>query len=812
MLSVDQFARGVRAGRIGLNPQGGLTVVGQHRGRQVAQAGAAANREVVQNEARENRIVIGKFIDAIAADQRYGQGAAQAARLELHDEIRDGIPLDERLVNRAMVSVVEHIHDRVVANHALAERFSDPLGDHQGAAPNINSELSRLWKTDSNEPLPRLDPDSFFAHQALTSIKADILALGNGGMHEVTEQEARQIAEPHLASLAEQTALDEMLEASVLDAVDKAQLRRLILADPTLNKHNIAYEANSMRLENHLDISGSIKVLPAVSDAPDDVKRYAPELEQGIFAAKHKLAHKTAKSLQQNILGAGQLRAGLNDKVQEHIAVRQRLAQHVRGERNVGFREALTKAIYADPSIESERDVDNLVARKRALLEHIEGHHIEEPERKMLRTMVLTDRSLNTPDDVDRIVAARQACRHLGEQATELADGNDQSNAYVSYRNSLGELSLQDGLRGMTLVGAEARARFDDEGGEATAADDAAHPAGWRHGAQTSREPGHAELRATWHKLTDQKAQELKSGVQWLAEQHGNVPGVRQLGEEFYQFSTEMPKNLAAQIDLHPRERAYAVDTPLAIVGEQDVPDTAYNVFRDFNVPVPLPNPVGRSQENTALGERFNARLLEGVSERASAGGEDIVNGMAGPMHREFGQAKFSVNKAWDAQPSLEGDIAQREVSDFFGDDDQGRLAVSYIANPSLFTEFATATAAGDGPFSLAPLTADDPAQTQRSYSLHRASNGHYLVGGSERKPVEALVNPSDGSVVATDPAQSYVDYHVRMAVDTRGREKAPPRVRLVGPATCSYKFVPQEQEPSAQEPSAQEPSAQEQE
>ena len=805
MLPVGYYVAIAKNGRLGLNAEGEVINVGRHRGREVVQAGSAAGGEISIEEARTNRIITERFIDSIGITLPYGKEPAQLARAKLAQHIEDGKPLDERVINQVLSELDSQISAQDRDNCELAERFSDPLGCDQGREPNINSEWSQIRPADNNESPPRLDTNNFFVRRALSAIEADILELGDDGRHKVTEEEAQQIAESHLAPLVEHIAMDEILEASPLDDGQKANLRQMILTNPTLDRHTIAHEANLMRLEEFVDGPGLGSLAAMEGAIMFEAHGYVSELEDGIDAAKHKLVSQTAQQLGQDIVPDDALRPALNNRLDQYLRDREQLIQYAnRNHRETPrLREAMTVAIYTNPHIETEQQIDALVASSRPLLDHVEGQDIEEVEKARLRRMVMNDPGVNTREDVDRVVAARQACLQFSDDLTKLADDNDPSNAYVSYRNSLGELSLQDGLRGMTLVAAKTQYMSSTDPsslGQHRYSADAGYPAGWHHGAQSNEAPTRDELKTTWGRLTDQKAQALKSGVQWLAEEHDDLPGVKEVEGDFRQFSTEVPKTLGGRLHLLPAELAQAVNDPVDMYSEEDVPDSAYNVYRDLNVPVPLPNPVGRSQENTALGERFNRRLLEGVSERASAGGGNIVGGMAQGMHQEFSQARFSVSMPKTVPLYWTGADAQSNVNRFFGDDAPEKLAVSRILNASMFTDFATATAVGDGPFSLAPQTVDDPSQTQRSYWLFRASNGHCLVDGTERKPVEALVDPSDGSVVATDPAQSYVEYQVHMAVDARGGEEAPPRVRLVGPATCSYKFVPQEQGPTEQD------------
>ena len=106
MLSLDQIRATAKGGYLKLDGQGGLTNVGKHGGRKVVQMGEAA-------------------------------------------------------INRVLAKLDSQISAQDSSNHAMAARFSNPLGDHQDTEPNISSEWRQLRQGEPGKAhLPEISPNN----------------------------------------------------------------------------------------------------------------------------------------------------------------------------------------------------------------------------------------------------------------------------------------------------------------------------------------------------------------------------------------------------------------------------------------------------------------------------------------------------------------------------------------------------------------------------------------------------------------------------------------------------------------------------
>ena len=771
MPDLVHFRQTARGGYLGLDSQGGLINVGrlQHRA-------ASLSRQVTRQarsdaEVRENRTVIGQFISAIEESGTYGPEFVQSARTQLQTHIATGKRLGERQIEQVLTELDSQASIKRSSNHAMAGRFSNPVGAHQDTEPNINSEWSRLRSVEGAAHLPDIDPDNYFARSALHAIREEILALGADGRHAVTEAEARQIAEPHLARLVEQAVMDEMLEAAPLNSGRKGQLREQILAEPALNSDNIANRANLLRANKFVNFPGTFSEWVDESwkraDLAGDKAKF--KLKPGL---KEKVVSELVGELGLAIPGGGELKRALQTKVDEYARTRKRLQDHVNNDGSLSepAKAAACDLILADPSIETEQQLDDLIASRRSLLEHVDRHGVLRQEKIALCNIVLADRSVNNTADIDRIVAAGPACKRLCTAVGIVADHDHLSDAYTHYRDNLGNISLEMGLHGLALIGAQAKA---GRGGTAT----------------------RSSLRDAWVGLSSQSAQEMKSSAQWLTEQHGDVEGAEEVGREFSHFVEEAPKRLAGQLSLTKQDQARAFTGATNIAGEQDVPDAAYTMFRDQGAKIPRPNPLGREQL-TYFGTRFQPRFLESARELVMKDDYDKTDGMHPKMSQEFGRATFVTKPNTRILPPSMGDNARWGANTFFVGDSNGKELVSRLANPSIFMEFPTAIGVGDGPLAMAPQAADGVPQ-ERTYTIERVANGDYHITAQQMDRVASLRDPSDGSVVETDPDQSHLEYRASLRlrqVNPRpesGDRDPLPEVTLLGRLRCSYKFVP---------------------
>ena len=791
MPDLFQVQQIVRGGYLGLDSQGELTNVGRFQNRAVTVPGQGADGPRSAAEISETRTVIDKFIDAIAADSHYGPELARSARTHLQEHIETGKPLGERHIDQVLSQLDSQANTQRRSNLELAERFGDPVEYHLDSRSPPHSKWNRIKHARNADHLLSVDPDHYFVRHALSAIQEEILALGDDGKHEVTEAEAQRIAEAHLGPLVEQLLMDEILEASDLTNETKAQLWDEILADPGLNRDNICHRANVIRLDALCTDSRKLCDMASQANSRAGIHRAAIG-----YTLKPSLRAEAIDEMEGNMGGriasAAEIKEALQATLDVYAESRKRLEDHINNDDDLGplAKAMLCHLVHVASDMETMEQLDDVIASRRDLLNYVENYPVRAvAERQALCHIVLADRHLrhmNRTEDVEAVVQTGPACQRFCIEAATMRSGDFPSNIYVRFRNDLGEMSLDTGLHGLTLVGAQCRANLEGS---------VAQP----------------ELQRAWLALAGPRAQLLKSSAQWLAEQHGGVEGAEAAAREFTHYSSDMAQTLAVQGGVSQRQLAQVSTAPMTIAGEQDVPDETYTLLRDLGADIPRPNPLGR-ESNTQFGVHFTDRFLEGVNEQARKQDyEADVEGMHPKMHQEFERATYTIrNKTTQRVTTYEpskGRAARREASNFFDQDTRGKEVVSRLANPDIFMEFPTGVAMGDGPISMLPQAAADTPE-HRHYTLWQDANGSYGVEVLQRYQVSSLRNPSDGSVVETDPTQSHVEYSCRLRVDQASLNpprrdndqpalEVTPEVTLLGPIRCSYKFVP---EPSAED------------
>ena len=740
MVSLSQIQQAAKGGFVRLDSKGSVTTGGKgFKGRIVAWARKVVNGERV---ASNNRAAVGKFVEAIATDKRYGRELSRLADARLQRHAESGKPLRERVINHVLTDLDNIVTQRNSANQELAEHFS---------ATTINTD----------------DPHSL---QAMQSIKEDILAAGAGGKHQVTTDEAQRIATTHLGKLADKLAMEQMLEASDLSVDDRAHLSEVFADDPIQGQEG-ASRANGRLLSELINNNEQMAQMKAQAGAQAGLGGRLGDFSLG-DGQDVQMAAQVAEAFRTEspgkLVSREALKGALQAKLNDHATALKSLQDHaIKAELGADAKVALISFLAAEPSIKTTGDIDALVAARKPLLDHIDSYgNLGREAKAELGRIVLSDPRVNSAQDMDAIVAAMPACQRFCEAVSD--PSLSLAAALVRYRDSGGRVPADKAGHAMALLGAETRS-------------------GRVHIRDT-------DLKDTWSRLAGQEGQQLNSGILWLGKQHPEVAGAEELGGEISDFMAETAKGLARQLSLEPDELAQQAEVPGNIEGEQDVPDDAYTLLRDLNLAVPLPNPMGRSQEGS-FGERFNQRYEQGLNTEL-ARKQTLRGGIDSDMYNDLGRATFSFGER--VIRSYKNGTDKGEIlaglEEFFEGDEAGKLAVSRVTHQGLLASPSSAPLYGDGPLGVVPRPNHDrPAQ--QNYEVWRdGATGDYVIQVSYRQPVGGIVLPgqSGDEEQRTDPEQSEVSYNARFRITRTSIDHGQPTAELEGPVNYGYRFMPE--------------------
>ena len=769
--ALDQIRQTVKGGYLKLDSQGEFVAAKKLQGEAADQAISAATEGARTAAAKDNRAVIDKFIEAIGSDQRYGADFAQAARAELQGHVASGKPLGEAAINRVLAKLDSQISAQDSSNHAMAARFSNPLGDHQDTEPNISSEWRQLRQGEPGKAhLPEISPNNYFARRALETIEKEILALGDGGKHKVTEAEAQQIAAPHIGRLADRLAM----VTSALSA-DEPNLGEEDLAHQSddrhiSDRHKHIRQKNGLLLGELINNSEQMAEMEMAARAQAGLARRSSDslLSDGQdVQMAMEVAEAFRKQAPAELVPSQVLKEALQAKMNGRAAAIKSLQDHANNtDLGVAGKAALASFVVAEPSIRTKEDIDALVAAKRPLLDHVASYRtLGQAAKAELGRIALGDPRLETTKDLDALVAAIPACQRFCETAAD--PSNSLANAYVHYRNSSGVISADKADYAFALLGAEVRS------GRANVSA--------------------LDLKDAWRRLTSDEGQQLKSGVLWLGRQHSQVAGAEQLGGEVSDFMAGAIKGLERQLPLEPEDLAQKAYRLGSIEGEQDVPDSAYNVFRDLNVAIPTPYPMGRSKEGV-FSERFQQRYMRELNAELA---KEVV-GLAGDidesMSRDLHRADYAFGEAVPGPypPGTKERQTKAALDAFFEGHEQAKLIISRVTHQGLWAPIIDARHHKDGPI-------DDPMMnrtdlTEQNYRVWRGKGtGDYFVQADIKLPVSTVYNEDDTTnMKRTNLNESNIRCQARFRIprDSIDNQRVA-KAELEAPLSYSYKIVP---------------------